>query len=43
MQEDYGFDPLEAYQLLTQVGKLHVENMVDTLYSLVAKCPKEFC
>ncbi|MED0660868.1 acetamidase/formamidase family protein [Bacillus smithii] len=42
MQEDYGFDPLEAYQLLTQVGKLHVGNMVDTFYSLVAKCPKEY-
>ncbi len=37
---DYGFDTLDAYQLLTQVGELYVGNMVDTTYSLVARCPK---
>jgi acetamidase/formamidase len=39
---DYNFDPLDAYQLLTQLGKCYVGNMVDTTYSLVAKVSKEF-
>jgi amidase len=39
---DYGFDPLDAYQLLTQAGGLYVGNMVDTVYSLVASCPKRY-
>lgn len=30
----------EAYQALTQIGKLYVENLVDTIYSLVAKIEK---
>ncbi|PLS84555.1 MAG: acetamidase, partial [Actinobacteria bacterium] len=30
------------YQLLTQVGELYVGNMVDTTYSLVARCPKRY-
>jgi acetamidase/formamidase len=38
---DYGFDPLDAYQLLTQLGKCYVGNMVDTTYSLVAKVAKD--
>ena len=38
--EDYGFEKFDAYQLLTQAGELYVGNMVDTLYSLVARCPK---
>jgi acetamidase/formamidase len=39
---DLGFDPLDAYQLLSQAGGLYVGNMVDTNYSLVAKCPKRY-
>jgi acetamidase/formamidase len=39
---DYGFDLLDAYQLLTQAGGLYVGNMVDTVYSLVASCPKRY-
>ncbi|MER3486030.1 MAG: acetamidase [Chloroflexota bacterium] len=39
---DYGFDRLDAYQLLTQAGGLYVGNMVDTTYSLVARCPKRY-
>lgn len=38
---DYGFERLDAYQLLTQVGELYVGNMVDTNYSLVAGVAKE--
>jgi len=33
---------MEAYQALTQIGDLYVGNMVDTLYSLVAKVQKEY-
>jgi amidase len=39
---DFGFDSLDAYQLLTQAGGLYVGNMVDTVYSLVASCPKQY-
>jgi len=39
---DFGFDPLDAYQLVTQAGSLYVGNMVDTTYSLVAKLPKRY-
>ena len=38
---DYGFDLLDAYQLLTQLGELYVGNMVDTYYSMVAGVAKE--
>jgi acetamidase/formamidase len=42
LASDYDFDPLDAYQLLTQVGGLYVGNMVDTTYSLVARCSKRY-
>ena len=38
---DYGYDRLDAYQLLTQLGEMYVGNMVDTNYSLVAGVAKE--
>jgi amidase len=37
LEDEYGFDRWDAYQLVTQAGKLYVGNMVDTYYSLVAK------
>jgi len=40
--EERGWDRWEAYQALTQVGRLYVGNMVDTSYSLVAKIEKRF-
>ncbi|MBS4206520.1 acetamidase/formamidase family protein [Bacillus sp. FJAT-50079] len=40
--EELGWDRLEAYQALTQIGKLYVGNMVDTNYSLVAKVEKKY-
>jgi amidase len=40
LSTDYGFNVLDAYQLLTQAGELYVGNMVDTTYSLVARCPR---
>jgi amidase len=42
MVEDMGWKRFEAYQALTQIGKLHVGNMVDTYYSLVAKIEKKY-
>lgn len=42
LAEEHGFDPLDAYQLLSQAGGLYVGNMVDTTYSLVASCPKRY-
>lgn len=42
LERDYGFDRLDAYQLLSQAGGLTVGNMVDTNYSLVASCPKRY-
>jgi len=38
---DHGFERLDAYQLLTQLGEMYVGNMVDTNYSLVAGIAKE--
>ena len=38
---DYGYERLDAYQLLTQLGEMYVGNMVDTNYSLVAGVAKE--
>ncbi len=40
LADDYDFDPLDAYQLLTQAGSLYVGNMVDPNYSLVAGLQK---
>lgn len=42
LERDYGFDRLDAYQLLSQAGGLTVGNMVDPNYSLVASCPKRY-
>jgi acetamidase/formamidase len=40
--EDYGLDRADAYQLLSQVGRVRVGNVVDTLYTVVAKFPKKY-
>ena len=37
---DYGFDRADAYQLVSQVAVIRVANMVDPLYTVVAKFPK---
>jgi len=39
---ELGWEKLEAYQALSQIGKLYVGNMVDTNYSLVAKIEKKY-
>lgn len=42
MVEEYGWDELDAYEALGQVGEMYVGNMVDTYYSLVAKVKKKY-
>ena len=42
LEAEYGYDRLDAYQLLTQAGGLYVGNMVDTNYSLVASIKKRY-
>jgi len=37
---EFGWDRIDAYQALTQAGKLYCANMVDTNYSMVAKVSK---
>ena len=39
---DYGFGKADAYQLVSQVAVARVANMVDPLYTVVAKFPKRF-
>ena len=40
LEDDYGYDRWEAYQLLTQAGRMRVGNMVDPKYSMVASIDK---
>ena len=40
--EDKGFERLTAYQLCSAVAKVRLGNMVDPLYSVVAKFPKRY-
>ncbi|MCH7675467.1 acetamidase/formamidase family protein [candidate division KSB1 bacterium] len=42
LEEDYGFDRWEAYQVLTQVAESTVANIVDPQYTVVAKFPKKY-
>ena len=39
---DYGFDRLQAYHLLGQVGQMRLGNMVDPKFTMVAKFPKQY-
>jgi acetamidase/formamidase len=38
---DYGFNKADAYQLTSQLATVRVANMVDPLYTVVAKFPKK--
>jgi amidase len=42
LSTDYGFERMAAYQLCSQVARVRVANMVDTLYSILAKFPKRY-
>jgi len=40
--EDYGFDQMDAYQVVSQAGVTRVANVVDPNFTVVAKFPKKF-
>lgn len=42
MVQDFGFDKLDAYALLGQVGESSVANIVDPAYTVVAKINKKY-
>ena len=42
MTEEYGWDTMDAYQMLSLCGRMSVGNMVDPLYSMVAKLDKKY-
>jgi len=39
---DYGLSELDAYELLSQVGKIHLTEMVDPNYVVVASVEKKY-
>lgn len=42
LEEDYGFGRLDAYLLLGQLAESTVANIVDPIYTVVAKFPKKY-
>ncbi|MBD3183428.1 acetamidase [Candidatus Poribacteria bacterium] len=42
LEQDYGYDRWDAYQLLSQVGTARVGNVVDPKYTVVSKFPREY-
>ena len=38
---EYGFDKMDAFQVVSQVGEVRVANIVDPNYTVVAKFPKK--
>lgn len=42
LEEEYGFGRWDAYQLLGQLAESTVANVVDPVYTVVAKFPKEY-
>ena len=42
LESAYGIERLTAYQLCSQVARVRLANMVDILYSVVAKFPKRY-
>jgi amidase len=42
MEREFGFDRLEAYMLLTQVGRMRLANMVDPNYTMGAWVSREY-
>ena len=40
LANEYGFDRLEAYQVVSQAGTARIGNVVDPLYTVAAKFPK---
>ncbi|GEM_PF-216781 len=42
LSTDFGLSLMDAYQLVSQVSKTHVANVVDPNYTIIAKFPKKY-
>jgi len=42
MNEDYGLSEMDSYELLSKVAVIHLDQMVDPKYTVVAKINKKF-
>jgi acetamidase/formamidase len=42
VSSDFGLSLMDAYQLVSQVSKTHVANVVDPNYTIIAKFPKRY-
>jgi amidase len=42
IHKDYGLSEFDAYELLSQVGKVHLNEMVDPNYVIVASIQKKY-
>ncbi len=42
LRDDYGFDLMDGYQLVSQVGTARIGNVVSQKYTIVAKFPKRY-
>lgn len=42
IHEDYGLSELDAYELLSKVGRIHLDEMVDPNYVIVASIDKKY-
>ena len=42
LEDDYGFERMEGFQVFSQVGRCRVGNVVDPNYTVVAKFPKKY-
>lgn len=42
LTSEYGFDREEAYQVVSQLARVRVAQMVDPLYTVIAKFPKKY-
>jgi amidase len=42
MHQDYGLSELDSYELLSKVGRLHLTEMVDPNYVVVASIDKKY-
>ncbi len=42
MHSDYGLSEMDAYELLSKVAEIHLDQMVDPNYTVVAKIDKKY-
>jgi acetamidase/formamidase len=42
LEDDYGFGRWDAYMLMGQVGETTIANIVDPIYTVVAKFPRRY-